>query len=54
MVKEILANEAYCVKAEKEGKLYLNSKNIQSLEEGLYLDLNGRDILPLSFLLPKV
>ena len=49
VVREILANESYCVKAEREGKIYLNSENSQSLEEGLYLDLNGRDVLPLSF-----
>ena len=49
VVKEVLANEDYCIKDEKEGKIYLNPKSIQCLEEGLFLDLNGRDFLPLSF-----
>lgn len=50
VVREVLANETYCVKVQKEGKIYLHPENIQLLEEGLYLNLNGLDVLSLSFI----
>ena len=50
VVKEVLANEIYCVKGEKEDKIYLHSENIKLTEDGLCLDLNGLDVLPLSCL----
>ena len=48
VVGDILANGEYCVQAEKGGKIYLNPENITVHEEGMYLDLNGRDAVPLS------
>lgn len=50
VINEVLANAKYCVKGEVDGKIYLRSGNVHSEEDGLYIDLNGREVLRLSFL----
>lgn len=47
MVEKILLNENYCVHLYEEDKIYLNHENIYPMENGLFLDLNGIELIPL-------
>ena len=48
MMEAIVSNEETCVKRYQEEKIYLNTQRIYPTDQGMYLDLNGRDyaILP--------
>lgn len=47
-IAKIILNENHCVSSYQEDKIYLNHENIYPMENGLFLDLNGVESIPLS------
>ena len=48
VIAKIMLNENHCVHSYQEGRIYLRHENIYPMEDGLFLDLNGTENIPLS------